>query len=118
VALESDAGQVFLGRDWIRPEASPYSSRTGSQIDAQVKQLAVAALDQALAVLRPRRELLDRLVEHLIAEETINGEAFRTLVADWEAENPDLSVVSAQLTSLLTAEAAPEADVEAAKVSV
>ena len=118
VALESDAGQVFLGRDWIRPEASPYSSRTGSQIDAQVKQLAVAALDQALAVLSPRRELLDRLVEHLIAEETINGEAFRALVAEWEAENPELSGVPAQLTSLLTAEAAPEADVEAAKVGV
>jgi len=118
VALESDAGQVFLGRDWIRPEASPYSSRTGSQIDAQVKQLAVAALDQALAVLSPRRELLDRLVEHLIAEETINGEAFRALVAEWEAENPELSGVPAQLTSLLTAQAAPEADVEAAKVGV
>ena len=118
VALESDAGQVFLGRDWIRPEASPYSSRTGSQIDAQVRQLAVAALDQALAVLRPRRELMDRLVEQLIAEETINGEAFRALVAEWESENPQFSELPAQLTSLLTAEAAPEADVEATKVGV
>jgi len=118
VALESDAGQVFLGRDWIRPEASPYSSRTGSQIDVQVRQLAVGSLDQALAVLRPRRELMDRLVEHLIAEETINGEAFRALVAEWESENPQLSELPAQLTSLLTAEAAPEADVEAAKVGV
>ena len=118
VALESDAGQVFLGRDWIRPEAPPYSSRTGSQIDAQVRKLAAAALEQALAVLRPRRQLLDRLVEHLIAEETINGEEFRALVADWESENPQLSGVSAQLSSLLTPEASPEADVEAAKVGV
>ena len=118
VALESDAGQVFLGRDWIRPEAPPYSSRTGSQIDAQVRKLAAAALDQALAVLRPRRELLDRLVERLIAEETINGEAFRALVAQWESENPQLSKVPAQLSSLLTQEAAGEADVEAAKVGV
>jgi len=118
VALESDAGQVFLGRDWIRPEAPPYSSRTGSQIDAQVRQLAAAALDQALAVLRPRRELLDRLVEHLIAEETINGEAFRALVAQWESENPQLSGVPSQLSLLLTPDAAPEADVEAAKVGV
>ena len=118
VALESDAGQVFLGRDWIRPEAPPYSSRTGSQIDAQVRKLAAAALEQALAVLRPRRQLLDRLVEHLIAEETINGEEFRALVAEWESENPQLSGVSAQLSSLLTPEASPEADVEAAKVGV
>ena len=118
VALESDAGQVFLGRDWIRPEAPPYSSRTGSQIDAQVRKLAAAALEQALAVLRPRRQLLDRLVEHLIAEETINGEEFRALVAEWESENPQLSGVPAQLSSLLTPEASPEADVEAAKVGV
>jgi hypothetical protein len=61
---------------------------------------------------------MDRLVEHLIAEETINGEAFRALVAEWESENPLLSELPAQLTSLLTAEAAPEADVEAAKVGV
>ena len=118
VALESDAGQVFLGRDWIRPEAPPYSSRTGSQIDAQVRKLAAAALEQALAVLRPRRQLLDRLVEHLIAEETINGDEFRALVAEWESENPQLSGVPAQLSSLLTPEASPEADVEAAKVGV
>ena len=118
VALESDAGQVFLGRDWIRPEAPPYSSRTGSQIDAQVRKLAAAALEQALAVLRPRRQLLDRLVEHLIAEETINGEEFRALVAEWESENPQLSGVPAQLSLLLTPEASPEADVEAAKVGV
>jgi len=118
VALESDAGQVFLGRDWIRPETSLYSNRTGSQIDAQVRQLAVAALDQALAVLRPRRELMDRLVEHLIAEETIHGDDFRALVAQWEAENPQIAGIPAQLRSLLTAEATPEADVEAAKVGV
>jgi cell division protease FtsH len=118
VALESDAGQVFLGRDWIRPEAPPYSSRTGSQIDAQVRQLASAALDRALAVLRPRRELLDRLVEHLIAEETIHGEAFRALVAQWESENPQLSGVPAQLSLLLTPDASPETDVKAAKVGV
>ena len=118
VALESDAGQVFLGRDWFRPESHAYSSRTGSQIDAQVRQLAAGALDQALAVLRPRRELLDRLVEHLITEETINGEAFRDLVAQWESEYPQLSGVPLQLSSLLATEATPEADVEAAKVGV
>jgi cell division protease FtsH len=83
-----------------------------------VRKLAAAALEQALAVLRPRRQLLDRLVEHLIAEETINGDEFRALVAEWESENPQLSGMPAQLSSLLTPEASPEADVEAAKVGV
>jgi hypothetical protein len=39
-------------------------------------------------------------------------------VAEWESENPQLSGVPAQLSSLLTPEASPEADVEAAKVGV
>jgi hypothetical protein len=57
-------------------------------------------------------------VEHLITEETINGEAFRDLVAQWESEYPQLSGVPLQLSSLLATEATPEADVEAAKVGV
>jgi cell division protease FtsH len=89
IALESDGGEVFLGRDWIRSEA-PYSGQTGRQIDAQVRSLAFQALDHALAVLRPRRELMDQLVERLIAEETIDGEAFRAQVEQWEADHPGL----------------------------
>ena len=117
VALEADSGQVFLGRDWIRSE-SPYSSRTGSQIDSKVRDLAVQALDQALVVLRPRRQLMDLLVERLIAEETINGESFRAAVAAWEAEQPQLPAVPAQLDSLLAAGTSGEADIKAAKVGV
>jgi cell division protease FtsH len=108
---------VFLGRDWIRSEA-PYSSRTGSEIDAQVRRLAVAALEQALAVLRPRRELMDRLVERLIAEETISGESFRSTVERWEAENPQLALSAVQLASVEAGQAAGKADVEAAQVGV
>jgi cell division protease FtsH len=117
VALEADSGQVFLGRDWMRSE-SPYSSRTGSQIDSKVRDLAVQALDQALVVLRPRRQLMDLLVERLIAEETINGESFRAAVAAWEAEQPQLPAVPAQLDSLLAAGTSGEADIKAAKVRV
>jgi cell division protease FtsH len=117
VALEADSGQVFLGRDLIRSE-SPYSSRTGSQIDSKVRDLAVQALDQALVVLRPRRQLMDLLVERLIAEETINGESFRAAVAAWEAEQPQLPAVPAQLDSLLAAGTSGEADIKAAKVGV
>ncbi|MFM7267387.1 MAG: cell division protein FtsH, partial [Cyanobium sp.] len=117
VALESDAGQVFLGRDWIRADA-PYSSRTGRAIDQQVRTLAIDALDHAVAVLRPRRELMDRLVERLILEETISGERFRAEVASWEGEHPQLAALPARLGRLLAPEAAREANVEAAQVGV
>jgi len=117
VALEADAGQVFLGRDWIRSEAS-YSSRTGREIDRRVRALASQALAQAVAVLRPRRPLMDRLVERLILEETIQGDSFRAEVAEWEADHPQLPPVALRLDPLVAAQASAEADVEAAQVGV
>ncbi|MCP9809984.1 ATP-dependent zinc metalloprotease FtsH [Cyanobium sp. HWJ4-Hawea] len=84
VALEGDGAEVFLGRDWLRSEPG-YSRETGNRIDGQVRQLAVDALEQALAVLTPRRALMDALVERLIAEETIEGDSFRALLGQHEA---------------------------------
>jgi cell division protease FtsH len=89
VALEGDGVEVFLGRDWLRPEPH-YSRQTGNRIDTQVRLLAQAALDRAVALLRPRRELMDLLVERLIVEETIEGEAFRELVETHERDNRSL----------------------------
>ena len=117
IALESDGGEVFLGRDWLRSEA-PYSGQTGRQIDAQVRSLACQALEHALAVLRPRRELMDQLVERLIAEETIDGEAFRAQVEQWEGNHPGLLTGPLPHASEALPQAAAEADVEAAQIGV
>ncbi|MBE9173673.1 ATP-dependent zinc metalloprotease FtsH [Cyanobium sp. LEGE 06143] len=102
-ALEGSGAEVFLGRDWLRSEP-PYSQDTSTRIDAQVRDLARRALAQAVAELRPRRALMDTLVNRLIAEETIDGDSFRSLL---EAE--------AQASA---GQAAAEADVEAAQVGV
>jgi len=116
VALETDAPEVFLGRDWIRSEAH-YSGKTGRKIDDQVRALASEALEQALAILRPRRELMDDLVERLITEETIEGPAFRAAVAEWEGSHPALALTSAGSSALLP-QPTGKSDVEAAKVGV
>ena len=83
VAYERDGGEVFLGRDWMRPE-NEYSGRTGKAIDQQVQQLARQALDQAERMLASRRELLDELVIRLIEQETISGDEFRKRVERYE----------------------------------
>ena len=90
LALESDEGEVFLGRDLIRAQPH-YSLDTGNRIDRQVRQLAVDALQRAITILAPRRILLDRLVEQLIELETIEGDGFRALVERWEEEHPELA---------------------------
>jgi cell division protease FtsH len=105
--LEEEGEEVFLGRDWIR--SSPHTSiRTGNRIDEQVRQLAFEALEKAVAVLSPRRELIDELVNRLIDVETIDGDTFRSLVEAYEA----------RAGSGLTGQASGKADVEAAQVSV
>ena len=91
MALESDDGEVFLGRDLFRAQPH-YSLSTGNRIDRQVRELASAALQRAVVILSPRRELINELVDRLIAEETIDGESFRQTVADWEASHPDLAL--------------------------
>ncbi|MCP9818447.1 ATP-dependent zinc metalloprotease FtsH [Synechococcus sp. Cruz-9H2] len=84
VALEGDGHEVFLGRDLIHTRPS-YAESTGSQIDLQVRQLSQQALDQALALLRPRRALMDELVDRLIEQETLGGDDFRAIVDSFEA---------------------------------
>ena len=101
VALEGDGAEVFLGRDWLRSEPH-YSRATGNRIDGLVRELARGALDQAVGLLAARRSLMDELVDLLIREETIEGEAFRAVVERSEA----------------ALDAAGKADVEATQVGV
>jgi cell division protease FtsH len=84
VAFEADGGEVFLGRDWLRSEPH-YSRQTGNRIDQQVRAFATESLDRAVAMLKPRRELMDQLVSLLIEQETLEGDAFRALVSTYEA---------------------------------
>ena len=93
VAYERDGGEVFLGRDWTRPEHE-YSSSTGKAIDEQVQLLARSALKQAQDLLSCRRDLLDELVVLLIEQETIGGEEFRERVNRYEANHPQAMAIS------------------------
>ena len=85
VALETDASEVFLGRDWLRSDP-PYSLKTGDHIDKQVRAMAQASLDEAVALLQPRRPLMDALVNLLIEQETIEGDCFRDQVDRYERD--------------------------------
>ena len=100
MALESDDGEVFLGRDWFRAQPH-YSTKTGNGIDTKVRELASQSLDRAVAILGPRRELMDELVDRLIIEETIDGDSFRQSVEAWETRHPDLAVAEQPLAAVL-----------------
>ena len=79
LSLEGEGSEVFLGRDWLRSEPH-HSQKTSNRIDAEVQRLARHALDQAVSLLEPRRDLMDELVNLLIERETIEGPDFRAVV--------------------------------------
>ena len=100
VALESDGGEVFIGRELLQSRPI-YADSTGKRIDAQVRALAQQALDQAVALLQPRRELMDSLVERLIEQETLDGEEFRRIVAAADSALPTLGETSGEAIAAL-----------------
>ncbi|MEO3705783.1 ATP-dependent zinc metalloprotease FtsH2 [Trichormus azollae] len=81
LSLESQQGEVFLGRDWTT--RSEYSESIASRIDAQVRSIAEECYENAKKIIREHRSVTDRLVDLLIEKETIDGEEFRQIVAEY-----------------------------------
>ncbi|KJH70396.1 ATP-dependent zinc metalloprotease FtsH2 [Aliterella atlantica] len=81
LSLESQGGEVFLGRDWM--SRSEYSESIAAQIDAQVRTIVAECYEIAKQIIRENRTVCDRLVDLLIEKETIDGEEFRQIVAEY-----------------------------------
>ncbi len=86
LSLESSGGEVFLGGGLMN--RAEYSEEVATRIDAQVRELAEQGHQIARQIVRDHREVVDRLVELLIEKETIDGEEFRQIVAEY-AEVPE-----------------------------
>ena len=82
-ALESGNNEVFLGRDLMT--RSEYSEEVAIKIDQQVRAIATHCYSEARRILKEHRLLLDQLVELLLDQETLDGEQFRTIVAQQTA---------------------------------
>ncbi|MDB9447260.1 ATP-dependent zinc metalloprotease FtsH2 [Anabaena sp. CS-542/02] len=81
LSLESQQGEVFLGRDWTT--RSEYSESIAARIDSQVRKIAEDCYENAKKIIRDHRTACDRLVDLLIEKETIDGEEFRQIVAEY-----------------------------------
>ncbi|PSB26377.1 ATP-dependent zinc metalloprotease FtsH2 [Stenomitos frigidus] len=81
LSLESQQGEVFLGRDWMT--RSEYSEAIASRIDAQVRTIVEHCYDDARRIIRENRTVIDRLVDLLIEKETIDGDEFRQIVSEY-----------------------------------
>jgi cell division protease FtsH len=80
---------LFLGGASIqRPQTRSYSEKTASQIDEAVRKLVQDAFDQATAILKRNRKILDQTAKKLLEKETLSAEELpkpEVLVEDTES---------------------------------
>jgi cell division protease FtsH len=81
LSLEGQEGEVFLGGGLMT--RAEYSEEVAARIDKQVRELAEQGHNLARQIIRDHREAVDRLVDLLIDKETIDGEEFRQIVAEY-----------------------------------
>ncbi|QIR37703.1 ATP-dependent zinc metalloprotease FtsH [Tolypothrix sp. PCC 7910] len=92
LSLENQGGEVFLGRDWMNK--SEYSEEIASKIDAQVRDIISQSYQTAKTILTENRIALERLVDLLSDQETIEGELFRQIVAEYNQVTDEKIAVS------------------------
>ena len=86
MALEGGSQEVFLGRDLMtRRDVSDAISK---QIDEQVRLIVMKCYEETVALVGQHRQAMDKLVEQLIEQETLDGDEFRVVVAEF-AEIPE-----------------------------
>ncbi|MGL6283642.1 MAG: ATP-dependent zinc metalloprotease FtsH [Microcoleaceae cyanobacterium] len=93
ITLENPSAEVFLGRGW--QSQIEYSEEVAQKIDQKVREMAESCYAKARQVIRENRTLVDRLVEMLLEKETLEGEVFRQIVAEY-VELPEKQKVAMQ----------------------
>ena len=81
LALENPQGEVFLGGSW--GNRSEYSETVSQRIDEQVRVIVEKCYDDAKRMVEENRAAVDRVVDILIEKETLDGDEFRQIVAEY-----------------------------------
>ena len=81
VAYDRDPRTYLTGPDLLLPrQEADYAEATAAQIDDEVRGIVQKAMDRALAILRERRELLERSARRLLEKETLDEKELTELV--------------------------------------
>jgi cell division protease FtsH len=80
MALENESDNIY---DWMGNKRIEYSEEISARIDAQVRDIITHCYKVAIQIIEENRTAVDRLVDILIEQETIEGEEFRRLVQEF-----------------------------------
>jgi cell division protease FtsH len=97
-ALEGDSEPIFLGNEMMK--RVEYSEEIAAKIDAKIREIIDRCHQEAKKIISDNRLAVDRLVDLLIERETIDGDEFRKLVAEYcpTATKSKLADLSVDLT--------------------
>jgi cell division protease FtsH len=94
LALEGQGSDPFLGRSM--GSTSQYSEDVASRIDMQIRSIIQHCHDETVQIIKDNRVGIDQLVDILIEKETISGEEFRKIVAEY-TQLPEKIIYKSQL---------------------
>jgi cell division protease FtsH len=95
-SLEAGNQEVFLGRDLMT--RSDASDALSNKIDSAVRKIVLQCYADTVSLVAAHRACIDQLVEMLIEKETLDGEDFRRVVAEF-TEVPEKERFSPLLTA-------------------
>jgi cell division protease FtsH len=81
LSLEAGNQEVFLGRDLMT--RSDVSDAIANRIDEAVRQIVQHCYIETVKLVGQHRDCMDRVVELLIEKETLDGDEFRSIVAEF-----------------------------------
>ncbi len=91
LALEGQEQPVFLGNDSV--QRSEYSEAVAARIDHQIRAIAERCYEKAKNIISENRVAIDRIVDILIDQETIDGKEFRELLVKFSsADQPTIEL--------------------------
>jgi cell division protease FtsH len=83
LSLEAGNQEVFLGRDLMT--RSDGSDATAARVDAAVRRIVQGCYEDTVKLVAEHRACMDRVVEVLIEKESLDGDEFRAIVAEYTA---------------------------------
>ncbi len=83
LALEGQSSEVFLGRSM--GGGSQYSEDISAKIDQQVREIVQKCYQTALQIVYENRSAIDRVVDLLVENETLDGDEFRRIISEYTA---------------------------------
>jgi cell division protease FtsH len=81
LSLEAGNQEVFLGRDLMT--RSDVSDAIANRIDGAVRQIVQDCYNDTVQLVAQQRDCMDRVVEVLIEKESLDGDEFRSIVAEF-----------------------------------